>query len=136
MPDPTKGPEPVRGELSPEDRAKLERRMGELVDKLGRAKAAHTPQVGRSDVLQGRGMAYGLRMASEFVAAIVVGGLVGWALDWWLVATKPWLFLVFFVLGLVAGVVNVTRGYNQVQAEIAAKTGGNIGQDMKDKDDD
>jgi len=29
----------------------------------------------------GRGMAYGMRMATELVAAIIVGGLIGYGLD-------------------------------------------------------
>ena len=136
MPDPVKGPDQSgRGQISAEERAKLEARVSELDGKLGKAKAAHAPQVAGGDVLQGRGMAYGMRMASEFVAAIIVGGAIGYGLDRWL-GTTPWLFLAFFVLGLVAGVVNVTRGYRQVQAEISAKTGGRIGKDLPNKDDD
>ena len=135
MPDPTEGGASGRGGISPADKSNLEARVSELDGKLGRAKAAHTPRGAGGDVLGGRGMAYGMRMASEFVAAIVVGGLIGYGLDLWL-KTTPWLFLLFFVLGLVAGVVNITRGYRQVQAEISAKTGGRIGKDLPNKDDD
>jgi ATP synthase protein I len=44
----------------------------------------------------------------SFVLAIVIAVWVGWMLDKWL-GTSPWLFLVFFVLGLAAGVLNVYR---------------------------
>jgi ATP synthase protein I len=135
MPDPTKGREPGRGEMSSEDRARFESRVNELGEKLGKAKAAHVPKRTVGDATQNRGMAYGLRMASEFVAAILVGGLIGFVLDRWL-GTQPWLFLLFFVLGLSAGVLNVIRGYQRMQAEIAAKTGGNIGKSVKDDEDD
>jgi len=56
----------------------------------------------------GVAMGLGLRAASEFAAAIVVGGLIGWQLDRWL-GTKPAFTIVFFMLGVAAGVWNVIR---------------------------
>ncbi len=53
----------------------------------------------------------GLRAGVEVVSALVVGIGIGWLLDDWL-GTWPWLFLVFFVLGSVAGVLNVYRLFN------------------------
>jgi ATP synthase protein I len=50
----------------------------------------------------------GVRAGSEFVAAIVVGGLIGWQLDRWL-GTKPAFLIAFFLIGAVAGVWNVIR---------------------------
>ena len=138
MPDPERGAGSGRGELSPEDRAAFQRRLSELDRKLNKAEAGRQ-QSSRSDTdLDRKGMAYGMRMASEFVAAIVVGGLVGYALDTWVFAgrTATWLFLVFFILGFAAGVMNVTRGYRQVQSDVAAKTGGNVGKAVTDDDDD
>jgi F0F1-type ATP synthase assembly protein I len=44
----------------------------------------------------------------SFVLAIVLGAWFGLLLDGWL-GTKPWMFFLFFVLGLVAGVLNVYR---------------------------
>ncbi len=135
MPDQPKGREPGRGELSPEDKARFEARVSELGEKLGKAKAASSPKRAESDAFQGRVMGYGFRMASEFVAAILVGGLIGFALDRWL-GTQPWLFLLLFMLGLAAGCVDMFRNYQRMQAEINAKTGGNIGRSVKDDDED
>lgn len=50
----------------------------------------------------------GLRAGVEVVSALVVGVGLGLLLDRWL-GTWPWLFLVFFVLGAAAGVLNVYR---------------------------
>lgn len=50
----------------------------------------------------------GLRAGVEVVSALIVGVIIGSALDHWL-GTWPWLFLVFFILGAAAGVVNVYR---------------------------
>jgi ATP synthase protein I len=44
----------------------------------------------------------------SFVLAIVLGAWFGYVLDGWL-GTSPWFFLLFFVLGFVAGAVNVYR---------------------------
>ncbi|WP_426959064.1 AtpZ/AtpI family protein [Muricoccus radiodurans] len=50
----------------------------------------------------------GFRAGVEVVAALVVGAGLGFALDRWL-GTFPWLFLVFFLVGGAAGVLNVYR---------------------------
>jgi len=56
----------------------------------------------------GNAMGAGLRAASELVGGILVGGFIGWSLDAWL-GTKPWLSIVFFLLGVVGGFWNVMR---------------------------
>ena len=50
----------------------------------------------------------GLRAGVEVVSALIAGAGLGFALDRWL-GTWPWLFLVGFVLGAAAGVLNVYR---------------------------
>ena len=50
----------------------------------------------------------GLRAGVEVVSALIAGAGLGFALDRWL-ETWPWLFLVGFVLGAAAGVLNVYR---------------------------
>lgn len=49
-----------------------------------------------------------LRIGLELVVAVVVSTVIGWALDAWL-GTRPWLTIVFFFLGVGAGMVNVWR---------------------------
>jgi ATP synthase protein I len=48
------------------------------------------------------------RLMTEMVAALFVGGVIGWALDRWL-GTRPWLLLVFLTLGIAAGFLNAYR---------------------------
>jgi ATP synthase protein I len=50
----------------------------------------------------------GFRAGLEVVSALVVGVVIGLLLDRWL-GTKPWLFLLFFVAGAAAGILNVYR---------------------------
>ncbi len=136
MPDPADDRGSGRGQMSPEDAAAYQGRISELGDRLGRVKAGreNERQAELDAEMRGRGMAYGMRMAAELVAAVIVGGLIGYGLDKWL-GSKPWLFLLFFVLGFAGGVLNVVRSYERMQKEIAAKTGGRIGHSVPDDDD-
>jgi ATP synthase protein I len=53
-------------------------------------------------------MARGFRLSSELVAGVVVGAVIGWGIDR-LLSTSPWGLVVFFLLGFVAGVLNLMR---------------------------
>jgi F0F1-type ATP synthase assembly protein I len=44
----------------------------------------------------------------SFVLAIAIGVGAGLVLDHWF-GTRPWFFFIFFVLGFVAGILNVYR---------------------------
>jgi ATP synthase protein I len=65
------------------------------------------------------------RFATELVAALVVGGGLGWGIDWLAgrfgYHTRPIFLLVFFVLGAAAGIRNVTRAAAEINAEMAKK---------------
>jgi ATP synthase protein I len=66
------------------------------------------------------------RFVTELVAAVVVGGGLGWGIDWLLGRyghqTSPVFLIVFFVLGAAAGIRNVMRAANEINADIAAKS--------------
>jgi len=53
-------------------------------------------------------MRVGLNAMSEFVGAVILGGLMGWQADKWL-GTGPWLLVVLLGLGVAAGFYNVYR---------------------------
>jgi ATP synthase protein I len=61
------------------------------------------------------GMSLGIRMASEFASAILVGGLLGYGVDF-LVKSSPWALLVGLALGFTAGTVNIVRAARQMAA--------------------
>ena len=61
-------------------------------------------------------------MATDIVAAVLVGGVIGWYLDRWL-GTQPVLLLIFIALGMAAGVRNVIRTYRIMAAEFGTNTG-------------
>ena len=136
MSDPPENKGRRPGEMTPEERARFQGRISDLDDKLGKVRAQRDAEA-HADLdaeMRGRGMAYGMRMAAELVAAVIVGGIIGWGLDW-VLGTKPWLFLLFFVLGFAAGILNVVRAYERMQRDFTARTGGNIGHSVPDDDD-
>ena len=80
------------------------------------------------------GLSRGLRLGSEFIAAILVGAGIGYLLDLWL-NTGPWLLLVLLLVGFAAGVLNVTRAAAQMNRASPPPPGSDLGPG-KDEDDD
>ena len=58
------------------------------------------------------GMAF--KLSTELVAAVVVGTIIGFILDKTF-GTKPWLILIFFFVGVIAGIVNVFKSAKNMQ---------------------
>lgn len=65
------------------------------------------------------------RFATELVAALVVGGGLGWGIDWLFGhfghRTQPLFLVIFFVLGAGAGILNVKRAADEINAQVAAE---------------
>lgn len=83
--------------------------LRDLDGRLRDAFARRSTRSARSgaDFRQGS-LALAFRIGVELVAALIVGTAIGWLLDTWL-GTRPWLILVFFILGAAAGISNVFR---------------------------
>jgi len=92
--------------------------LDQLEQRLAEAKARHAP----AEPLQvaGSALAQGFRFAVEIVGGAFVGGLIGWQLDRWL-GSKPWFSLVFLLLGLAAGFMNLMRVVNREQKLVDAE---------------
>ena len=56
------------------------------------------------------------KLSTEMVAAVVVSVIIGFILDNWF-GTKPWLILIFFFVGVVAGILNVIRSAKNMQSK-------------------
>ena len=54
------------------------------------------------------------KMSTELVSAVLVGTIIGFILDTWF-DTKPWLIIIFFFVGVVAGITNVIRSAKKIQ---------------------
>ena len=54
------------------------------------------------------------KMSTELVSAVVIGTIIGFILDKTF-GTKPWLILIFFFVGVIAGIVNVFKSAKNMQ---------------------
>ena len=92
-------------------RARLDRLAGDLKKTVpprrSDAPASPTAASATPDSV-GSAMSLGLRAGSEFVTAVFLGAAIGWGIDK-LIGTKPAFLIVFFLVGVVAGVWNVIR---------------------------
>ena len=57
---------------------------------------------------------FAFKMSAELISAVAVGTIIGFILDNWF-GTKPWLILIFFFVGVVAGILNVVRSAKNMQ---------------------
>lgn len=93
----------------------LEERMQRLDAEL----AKRQPDGTKADASEERaaesrkGYAVAMKLSSEFVAAIIVGALLGWLLDHF-AGTGPWGMIILLLLGFCAGVLNVLRSAGMV----------------------
>ena len=54
------------------------------------------------------------KLSTELLAAVAIGTIIGFILDKTF-GTKPWLILIFFFVGVIAGIVNVFRSAKNMQ---------------------
>lgn len=59
------------------------------------------------------GLGKALRFSAEFIAGIVAGFGVGWAIDS-VVGTSPWGMIVGLLLGFAAGMLNIMRAAGEL----------------------
>tara|TARA_B100000686_G_C16132482_1_gene638081 strand:- start:140 stop:421 length:282 start_codon:yes stop_codon:yes gene_type:complete len=55
-----------------------------------------------------------LKISTELVAAVAVGAILGFILDNWF-GTKPLLTIIFFIMGVAAGILNVIKSAKKMQ---------------------
>ena len=63
---------------------------------------------------QGSSLGIALKLSTEMVAAVLVGTIIGFILDTWF-DSKPWFIIIFFFVGVVAGITNVIRSAKLMQ---------------------
>ena len=54
------------------------------------------------------------QLSTELVSAVLVATIIGFILDNWF-GTKPWLILIFFFVGVIAGIMNVIKSARKMQ---------------------
>ncbi len=102
---PLKTPQPEFGDLP--DRLKdLGNRIAAEKVQQAEASKPSTSYQGASDYSKG------YKLASEFVAGTLVGGLIGYGIDY-VVGTLPLFLIIFLLLGFGAGILNMSRAANR-----------------------
>jgi ATP synthase protein I len=100
---------------NPDELRQLGQRLDEAQKK--RADAARPPPPNQLGIAG--------RFATELVVALVVGGGLGFGVDWLFghfgFHTRPVFIIVFFVAGAAAGIRNVMRAANEINADMSAR---------------
>ena len=106
-----------RDDNRPETGSGARKVTADLEARIARARGQRAAEAATEQTRQGdmSGMSRGLRLASEFVAAILVGAGLGWIIDSFL-PTRPWATVVLLLLGFAAGVLNVVRTTAEMNA--------------------
>ena len=99
--------------MADDDDERLRSNLSRLRSSLNGARAAReaeAPKRAEAPASQqgDSGMSLAMRAGSEFISAIIVGAGIGWGLDR-LLHTNPAFLIVFFFIGVAAGVWNVIR---------------------------
>jgi ATP synthase protein I len=90
-------------------RARLDRLKGDLKGRAAPPSPSQPTPAPKADAsATGSAMSLGLRAGSEFVSAVILGLGIGWALDR-VLHTNPAFLIVFFLIGVAAGIWNVIR---------------------------
>lgn len=93
--------------------ASLEKRRAALGEKLSQrntvAEKEESPaMLKKAENYNKSSLAAGVRLSTDFLSAILVGGALGLAIDK-LAGSAPWGLLLFLLLGFAAGIVNILR---------------------------
>lgn len=91
-----------------------------------RLRAAQGRRDGRHNEARQTAFGQAFRLSTEMVSGVLVGGFIGWVLDGWL-GTAPWLLIVFFFLGVAAGILNAVRAAREMNRGSQAGPGGGQG---------
>ena len=78
------------------------------------AKSKIKKQLDNEQKKRGLFMGNAFKLGTELVASVAVGTIIGFILDNWF-GTKPWLILIFFFIGVIAGIMNVIRSAKKMQ---------------------
>ncbi|MCC0054824.1 MAG: AtpZ/AtpI family protein [Rhodobiaceae bacterium] len=90
--------------------AELKARLNRLGNAIAgaRAEAISERQAGPRDGKANSGIGQAVKLSSEFIAGVVVGGVLGYTLDYF-AGTAPFGLIVLVLLGFAAGVRNLVR---------------------------
>jgi ATP synthase protein I len=114
------------GRKDPED-VELSARLQRLEKRLGEVRGEETERKARQESGGGdpAGMGKAFRLSAEFMAGIIAGAGLGYAIDK-ISGSSPWGLMILTVLGFCAGIYNVMRAAGFVRPQ--RPPGGDAGQ--------
>jgi len=91
---------------------------GSLAERIGKARKDRADSEAARDMREQERSGWGraFRLASEIVAAVIVGGVIGLALDA-VFGTRPILLIAMVLVGFAAGILNVVRAAAEMNAQ-------------------
>ncbi|WP_091438601.1 AtpZ/AtpI family protein [Ancylobacter rudongensis] len=99
------------------------RGLGSALDKVQAERQAEEKASATQDrTSSSAGMTLAFRLGAEFVAGVLVGAGLGWAIDRFL-GIAPWGMIVFMLLGFGAGIVNMMRAAGETGRKSPPKGG-------------
>ncbi len=84
-----------------------DRQNTDLDRRIAEARAAEEARTGVS-ATAAKGYTQGSRVLMELIGAPLGGGIIGWALDYWL-KTSPWFLLTLLALAIIVAFRNIYR---------------------------
>ncbi|AHM04051.1 ATP synthase protein I2 [Roseibacterium elongatum DSM 19469] len=106
-------------------------RLKALEEKLAQAKARQAPEKPHTEEHYSQAQ-LAWRMVIELVAGLGLGFGIGYGLDA-LLGTRPWLMVVFTILGFIAGVKTMIRSAEEVQRSEIDRAAARDAADGQDK---
>ena len=82
--------------------------------KIAKSKYKNKNQSDKGNEKSSFGRAF--QLSTELVSAVLVATIIGFILDNWF-GTKPWLIIIFFFIGVTAGIMNVIRSAKKMQKD-------------------
>ena len=82
--------------------------------KIAKSKYKNKNQSNKDNEKSSFGKAF--QLSTELVSAVLVATIIGFILDNWF-DTKPWLIIIFFFIGVAAGIMNVIRSAKNMQKD-------------------
>ncbi|MEM9319341.1 MAG: AtpZ/AtpI family protein [Pseudomonadota bacterium] len=97
-------------------------RLRALEDRLAQAKSSEAESTAAAIGESHRQGQLAWRMVTELVAGLLIGFGIGYGLDA-LFETRPWLMVIFTLLGFAAGVKTMIRSAREMESEIGGSAG-------------
>ena len=92
------------------------KKLNEIATRLKIAKSQFKKKNPSDNNEQKTSFGKAFQLSTELVSAVLVATIIGFILDNWF-GTKPWLIIIFFFIGVTAGIINVIRSAKKMQRD-------------------